>query len=111
MKKMIIFVSLMLTIQVLALQQSPGFQLFNSIVDTLLTEYINPKNVDVAKITSKYRGELIKLCSKEKNCQLDIARKVVFDMLSSFGDPHLALYNKKTPQLVIKILLEYLDFF
>jgi hypothetical protein len=73
----------------------PALTLFDQVIDILKREYINPRNVDLDKLSSQYRPDLEKVCLNETDCSYLKAEPVIQKMLDTIDDAHL-IYVSKT---------------
>ncbi len=86
-------VVLFLTAHPLAAQSFNGIQLFDAVAAILEQQYINPRAADIPSIIATYRADLKRVCPQVTACQVDKGRMVIQQMLASFDDAHLVLYN------------------
>jgi carboxyl-terminal processing protease len=83
----------LLALQGSAAQRLNGTQLFDAVGEILEQKYINPRSADVPSVVARFRVELRRVCPQPSACSIIQGRVVVQNMLDSFDDAHLALYN------------------
>jgi carboxyl-terminal processing protease len=93
MRRMTVCTVLLFAAQTLAAQSLNGTQLFDAVTVILEQKYINPRAADLPTVIAKFRADLNRACPQASTCPTDKGRAVVQQMLASFDDAHLVLYN------------------
>jgi C-terminal processing protease CtpA/Prc len=98
MKQVIVFALTLIVTQTFAIQNQSGNILFDNVTDALRQDYINPRGIDLERTITSYRTELLKTCPQPNDCAIKAVRGVIRNMLNSFDDAHLGLYNELSEQ-------------
>lgn len=101
MQRMTVCTVLLFAAQALATQSLNGIQLFDAVTVILEQKYINPRAVDLPSVIAKFRADLNRVCPLASACPTDKGRLVVQQMLASFDDAHLVLYNDLFDQSLV----------
>ena len=70
-----------------------NLKLFSFVEKVLIEDYVNPKQLNIAKIINVNRLNLLAVCKSADECSYEKQKIIVQKMLKSFNDLHLEFYD------------------